>query len=369
VELADELVYGAREAAWPLIRHDLGLGYAEVALALALPSVVALLIEPLVGVLAERGLRRPVLLAGGAAFAASALAMALVPSFAALLAVQVVAFIASGAFVGLAQAALMDAAPAARERNMARWTLVGSVGVVCAPACVALAVTLGLGWRAVFAALGVAVAFVVVPATRSLPVGASEPAEDLRAAARTIVALLRRRELLRWLVVLAASDLMLDVLHAFLALYLVDVAGFSPAAAALGLAVLTGAGLVGDAALLLVLRRVPGLAYLRASAVVVACVYPAVLLAPGRVALLAALALVGLATAGWYAIPQARVYEVAGERSGAALAAGTLAGAAGAALPLGIGLVASAAGLGVALWIPLAAPAVLLALVPRRRPG
>src|SRR5207342_1778178 len=83
--------------------------------------------------------------------------------------------------------------------------------------------------------------------------------------------------------------------------------------------------------------------------------------------LLAALALVGLLTAGWYAIPQAQVYEVAGERSGAALAAGTLAGAAGAALPLAIGLVASAAGLQVALWVPLAAPLALLALVPRAR--
>jgi MFS transporter, FSR family, fosmidomycin resistance protein len=340
-----------------------------VALALALPAVVALLIEPLVGVLAERGLRRPVLLAGGVAFAASAVAMAAVTSYAALLAVQVVAWVASGAFVGLAQTALMDAAPAARERNMARWTLAGSVGVVCAPLCVALAVSFGLGWRAVFAALGVATAFVLVPCARSLPADGREPAEDLRAAARAIVALLRRRDLVRWLVVLAASDLMLDVLHAFLALYLVDVAGFSPAAAALGLAVFTGAGLVGDAALLLVLRRVPGLAYLRASAVVVACAYPAVLLAPGRPALLAALALVGLATAGWYAIPQARVYEVAGERSGAALAAGTLAGAAGAVLPLAIGLVASVTGLGVALVIPLAAPAVLLLLVPRRRPA
>lgn len=38
---------------------------------------------------------------------------------------------------------------------------------------------------------------------------------------------LRQKEVLRWLVLLEFSDLMLDVLLGFLALYFVDVAGFS----------------------------------------------------------------------------------------------------------------------------------------------
>jgi MFS transporter, FSR family, fosmidomycin resistance protein len=37
VEVLDELVFGAREAAWPLIRRDLDLSYAEVGLLILLP--------------------------------------------------------------------------------------------------------------------------------------------------------------------------------------------------------------------------------------------------------------------------------------------------------------------------------------------
>jgi hypothetical protein len=56
---------------------------------------------------------------------------------------------------------------------------------------------------------------------------------------------------------------MLDGLLAFLALYIVDEAGGSAAEGALAVAVWTGAGLVGGAGLIRLLRRVSGLAHLR----------------------------------------------------------------------------------------------------------
>jgi FSR family fosmidomycin resistance protein-like MFS transporter len=56
---------------------------------------------------------------------------------------------------------------------------------------------------------------------------------------------LRRREVLRWLTLLECSDLMLDVLLGFLALYFVDVVGATPAQASAAVAVWTGVGLMG----------------------------------------------------------------------------------------------------------------------------
>jgi len=364
VEFLDELVYGTREAAWPLIRHDLGLSYAQVALVIALPGYVSLVAEPLVGVLADRGRRRALILAGGVLFVATTAAFGLVTGFATLLSVEIVAFPASGAFVGVSQTVLVDEEPRSRERAMAAWTLAGSLGVVVAPLLVVGAIALGGGWRQVFAGLGPA-GLVVVLLVRGLPSSGAPTGESLRETGLATLRLLRQAEVLRWLLLLQVAELMLDVLHSFLALYLVDVARVGPADAALGVAVWTGAGLAGDAALFVVLRRISGLRYLRWSALLVLAVYPVFLLAPGLAAKLVALAALGLLDSGWYALPQAQLYAAAGARSGAVLTLGTIGGILGSTLPLGIGLVAGAAGLGTALWIPLAAPLLLLAALPR----
>src|SRR5207248_2585957 len=82
----------------------------------------------------------------------------------------------------------------------------------------------------------------------------------------TALAALRRRDVMHRLALLEASDLLIDVFHGFLALYLVDVARLDVRTAALGVAVWTGAGLIGDALVLAVLRRIEGARYLRWSA-------------------------------------------------------------------------------------------------------
>ena len=62
IEFLDEFVFGAREAAWPLIRNDLGLTYAQVGILLGVPSVVASLIEPWLGILGDVWRRRVLVL-------------------------------------------------------------------------------------------------------------------------------------------------------------------------------------------------------------------------------------------------------------------------------------------------------------------
>src|SRR5207237_7867207 len=125
------------------------------------------------------------------------------------------------------------------------------------------------------------------------------------APVRGFAAALRNREVLRWLALLEAADLLLDVFHGFVALYFVDVAGVGAVEAALAVAVWTGAGLVGDAALLWVLRRVSGFRYLRASALLALVAYAAFLGIPSLPAKLVLLAVLRLLNSGWCGIPTA----------------------------------------------------------------
>jgi FSR family fosmidomycin resistance protein-like MFS transporter len=326
---------------------------------LAVPGFVGSALDPLLGAAGDTRYRRTVVVAGGAAFAGAAAFAAGATTFWALLAALLVANPASGAFVSLAQATLMDLAPRERERNMARWTLAGSFGYVGGPLLLSVALWIGFGWRAALLALAVVAVPLVFAAGRTPQLQVGEP-KELGASVRSALGALRRREVLRWLATLEAADLLLDVFHGFLALYLVDVARLDPRAAAIGVAVWTGAGLVGDWLLLRVLRRVDGLRYLRLSALLSLALYPAFLVVPGGVPKLALAAALGLLNSGWYAIPKARLYASLPGESGAAVAVGGIAGLAGSAVPLVLGLVAQSAGLETTMWILLAAPVALV---------
>lgn len=333
-----------------------------------MPAFVGSALDPLIGAFGDTPRRRALVVAGGFAFALSAALTAGAVGFWTLLAALVIGHPASGAFVSLAQATLMDGAPEGRERNMARWTLAGSFGYVGGPALLVGALWAGLGWRAVIAALALLTLPLVV-AARRLP---RPPAHDTGSLGENLLhalAALRRREVLRWLALLECVDLLLDVFHGFLALYLVDVAGARPAEAALGVGVWTAAGLVGDWLVLVVLRWVSGLHYLRVTAALALLAYPAFLVTPGVSAKFVLAAVLGLLNAGWYAIPKARLYAALPGRSGTAVAVGGVGGLVGAAVPLVLGLVAGAAGLAATMWILLVAPLALLVLTPRDHLG
>jgi FSR family fosmidomycin resistance protein-like MFS transporter len=332
---------------------------------LAVPGIVGCVLDPFVGAAGDTRFRRAVLVVGGAVFAAAAALAAGAPGFLALLVALVVANPASGAFVSLAQATLMDLLPGERERSMARWTLAGAFGYVGGPLLLAAALWLGFGWRAALAGLAVAAVPLAVAARRTPRIAPSEP-QSFAASIRASLAALRRRDVLRWLATLEAADLLLDVFHGFLALYLVDVARMDPRAAAIGVAVWTGASLVGDWLLLAVLRRMDGLRYLRWSALAALAFYPAFLLAPSPGVKLAVAAVLGLLNSGWYAIPKARLYDALPGQSGAAIAVGGIGGLVGAVVPLVLGVVASSAGLQPTMWILVLAPVALLASASRR---
>jgi FSR family fosmidomycin resistance protein-like MFS transporter len=364
----------------------------EVGVLLSAPNLLGNLVEPAVGVLGDAWDRRALVRAGGVAFAAALLLVALGDGFLPLLAALALLSPASGAFVGLSQATLMDVDPGARERNMARWALAGSLGMVGGPLVVGAATALGVGWRTTFALLAVPAVLALFAISGSWPAG-SWPARSwpagtphhgrhdtatggrpplgaaLARGARDVAAALGRGEVLRWLILLELADLLLDVLHAYLALYFMDVVGTGGAGAGIAVAVWTGVGLLGDALLIPLLARVSGIRYLRASALAVLVAFPSFMLVQGIGAKLALLALLGLLNAGWYAILKGRLYAAMPGRSATVMAVGNVFGLAGSLLPLTIGLVADRIGLAGAMWLLLLAPVALLVGLPRRPAG
>jgi FSR family fosmidomycin resistance protein-like MFS transporter len=332
------------------------------------------------GVLAGQGRRRRlVILGGGIVFVLTLIAVASARSFIVLLAAFVAFYPASGAFVSLTQAEIMDTWPERQAQVMARWDLAGAAGAVAGPLLLTAVLASGGSWRACYLVLAGISALIWLGAVLRRPApagpgpaGAAEDAAREEAAQRPwtarireIGAALRDWGTLRWLLLIEVADLLVDVFTGFLALYLVDVAHMTPAVAALAIAVRLGAALAGGAALIAILERVSDLTVLRASAAAAALLYPGFLLVPGVVPKLIVLAALSAATAPWYPVLQARLYGSLPGRSSVAVTLSSAAGLAGGLGPLAVGLVAQSFGLSWALAALVIVPVAVL-LIPGR---
>jgi FSR family fosmidomycin resistance protein-like MFS transporter len=377
VVLVDELVDGTKSAALPLMRRDLHLTYGQVGLLASVPLLLGSVLELPLGVLAGHGRRRRLaVLGGGVLFVLSLVAAATARSFAGLLVAVTAFFPASGAFVSLTQSGLMDADPARREQHMARWDLAGSAGQVAGPLLLAVVLAAGGGWRSAYLALALCAVAAWLAVARAGPgtggpAGAGDPAHEDQgrggaAAARRAAGALRQPGVVRWLLLIQVCDLLLDVLTGFLGLYLVDVVHATNEQAALGVAIRLGAGLAGDAVLVQVLERVPGLRVLRASVAAAVLLYPAFLLVPGLWPKLAVLGVLTITTAPWYAVLQAQLYRSLPGQSGVVVSLSSAATLLGGVVPLAVGFLAERFGLSWALAGLAAAPLCLLAGLWRR---
>ncbi len=371
IEFIDELVFGVSAAAWPLIRDDLALNYVQIGLALSLPGLIGNLIEPFMYILGDVWKRRAILLLGGILFAISLALTAVSHNFFLLIASFILFNPASGMFVNLAQANLMDSDPSRHEQNMARWTFSGSLGVVAGPLFLSGMAFRAFGWRPAFGFLSLLTTLILFLAWRRIPDTGRDTADlslrgifdGIRGAFRA----LGDKTILRWLVLLEFSDLMLDVFYSFLPLYFVDVAGFTFAQAAASVAVWTGVGLVGDFLLIHLLERVRGLDYLRWSVLFELILFPLFLLAPLPWLKLVIAGAMGFFNAGWYAILKGNLFSSMPEQSGTALALNSISGIVGKIIPFIIGLAAQFFGLQWAMWLLLAGPIALLIGIPRAK--
>jgi FSR family fosmidomycin resistance protein-like MFS transporter len=369
IELLDEIVDGVRGAAWALIRNDLHLSYVQVGMLLTIPSTISSLIEPIVGIWGDIGKRRQLILGGGVAFAIALLLISFSHNFPSLLAAFVLFYPASGSFVNLSQATLMDIEPTRHEQNMARWALAGSVGNLIGPLALGGAVALHQSWRSVFLALAVLTVLLVgmlwkYPiATPTASSQIDEPMHGFKEGIRNAISALKRRQVLCWLTLLQFSDLMLDILGGFLVLYFVDVVGASNMQASFAVTVWLGVGLLGDFFLIPLLERLRGLDYLRFSAIIVLCLYPAFLVVPNINVKLVILGLLGFFNAGWYSILQGQLYTAMPGQSGTVMTLNNLFDLVGGFIPLALGLVAQQYGLQNTMWLLLAAPIALLMMI------
>jgi FSR family fosmidomycin resistance protein-like MFS transporter len=371
IEFADELSFNVLGAAMPRIRDDLRISYTQIGLLLAVPLLVSSLIEPIIGVLGDLWRRKTLIVGGGLIIAAAFTAVAAAQDFTVLLIAMLAAYPAGGAFVGLSQATLMDSDPGREEQLMARWTAVGSAGYVAGPLLVTAVFALGFGWRGLMLGLALAVSLLAVAMWRQ-PFRNGQAAPEGEASTggyglRDVWQAARNPALLRWIGLLYASDLMLDVLIGFVALYFTDVLGVSAAAASAALVVMSAVGFAGDVLLIPMLERVRGLRLLRWSSAAVLGLYVAWLLIDWLPAKYGLLALVGLGATGWYQVLQGRAYATLPGRSGTVMAVGSLGGLVGSLIPLGLGWVAEQHGLTAALWCLAVGPLSLILFLPREQ--
>ncbi len=390
IELFDELNYAVQGAALPVIRTDLGLSYAQIGLLLGAPHIIGTaLIEPLIMLLGDTRLRKALVVSGGLFITLALLATAGATGFPLLLVASVISFPASGAFVTLAQATLVDLNPGREPHMMARWTLAGSIGNLLGAAMLAGALALGWSWRWVLTGLALLALSLVVQVWR-MPFPQKHPRQiaemqnpathpHLREDVRNLLLGLKQAagnlNLIRWLILLLLSDLMMDVLTGYLPLYFIDVVGVNAIQSGLLLSLFMAASLASDMVLVPLLERAPGRRVVRVSATVVAVLYTAWLLLPGSAtgaglwSKVVLMFVIKLATLGWYSVLQGEAYASMPGRSGTVMALNSFSGVLGGIIPWAIGAIANQAGLPAAMWLLLLGPLSLLLFVPKTKSG
>lgn len=375
IEFFDELNYGVGNVALPAIRTDLGFTYVQVGLLLGLPGIISTFIEPVLMLLGDTRFRKQIILGGGLTIVLSLLAIASTHNFGLILFGMVIGFPASGAFVSLSQATLMDLNPGREPQMMARWTLAGSIANLLGPLLLAGGFALGFGWRwAFFGMAGICVVLVGLTWFRQIPLHPMRQTVDPGVSAgKSLLSglwgAIHNPQLLRWMILLPFSDFLLDVLTGYLPLYFTDVNGMSVSKASLMMSILMLVGLVANILLIPILERFPGLKLVRLSAAVTGILYVLWLLVPWLWLKIGLIILIKLTTLGWYEVLQGEAFATVPGRSGTVMAINSVIGVLAGGVSFLIGWVAAQAGLPAAMWILLLGPISLVLFVPKRRPG
>jgi MFS family permease len=358
VEALDELYSGVPAVGAADIQRTFATSYEATAAALlVVPLVLTLVLEPIFFVLADRMPRRRFVVGGLAAMAVTAFASALAPSAWTLAIIVSFAYVAMGTGVALAQATLADAHPDDRDRVMTRWTLMGVLGDLLAPAMFALLGALALGWRSAYAICGVLITAVTIAlATRTFPAPQREPEEDEPGVLTAIVDALKAPGLIAWLLAGWLCDLLDEILVIFAAIRLRDDFGADVSTRSLALGAIVAGGAFGLVIADRLLKRVASLKLLGLSAAACLACYLAWLAATTIPVAIGTLFLVGLTASPLYPIVAARTYDALPGRSGTVHAAGHITTPLSLALPWLLGWIADRAGALAALAVLAIAP-------------
>ena len=367
VEYFDELVFTIVGVAMPFLRDDLGLDYAQIGILFGAPAILSTVLEPAVLLLGDTPLRGRLILGGGLLLGLAFLLIGGANNFAVLLLALTISYPASGAFVGLTQATMIERHPARESEMMARWTAAGTLGSLSGPVLFAGLVALGLSWRSAFVLLGAVCLGLALLVRRPKP---SSPTPlnwrsisgELRS---NLQATIHLRRLWRWLLLLPLADLMLDVFFGYIALFLTDVVGLPPATAALAVTIWLLGFLAGQ---VLLAHRLAGQdvrRLIRWTSAATLVLFPLWLFAPGDAAVrLAGLFMLGLLASPWYPLLQGEAFASVPGRAATVTALTSVTGNASGILAVLAGLVAASFGLTAGLALLLLGPLGLLVFTP-----
>lgn len=373
--LFDELASGVSTVAAPDIEHAFATSHAMLAALLFVgPGIVALCIEPIIFLLADRYPRAWFVRGGLTALAIATVLAGLAPGPIALSCAISVCWIATGSASSLAQATLIDRAPDQRAKTMARWTLLALIGDILAPALLAGLSALGFGWRAGYVIVGILLGgWAVVTWLVPLPHTAGGDEEDesdepklgLFAALREA---LRDRVLMLWLFGLALCDLLDEILVVFATLHVKGVLGGDTFAQSAVVATSMGAGAIGLVMLEKLLAKHGERTLLIWFGSACACAFAAWICAPNVWSSVVLMIPVGATATPLYPLVAAQAFARRPESSGAVLAASHLFTPLGLALPFAIGAIADHAGTYVALAVLIVQPIGLVVLAIAMKP-
>ena len=359
---ADELLAGVPTLGAADIRADLALTYGAVAATvLAAPLLLGLFVEAPLLIAAKRVGRRRMAAAGfwamaagalGAALSASAWQLALSLSFAAA---------GGGVALALVETTLMDAAPERRELWMTRFTIGATLGDLAAPGLLAAVAFLGFGWRGAFVAVALSTMLAALLIARHVTDGGA--ADEERLPIRLVLRrALTNGRLLLWSRGVVACDLLDEILVVVAMLFLREVRGIDPGAAALALAVLPAAGMLGLLLTERMLRRMPPLRWLALNCAACSAAIAGLVLIPSAAAAVAMLGVVGFTAASMWPIATAQAYRALPQDSTTVAAVANLFAPLGVALPVAITYAADLWGLPVAVALLGIQPVTLLVL-------
>lgn len=367
IELLDEFIYGLQGAILPKLRDDLALTYTQIGLLSTIPGLVGIAIEPLLGLIGDTRHRRALVLGGIFATVLGLFLTSIGTIFAVILIAFCILYVSSGAYVNLAQATLIDLNPTRAEHTMARWTLLGSVGVAVSPLLVTALFFIGRDWREMYLALAIVAlvyAALLVRVKFDAHAGADKGSLVPRELLLNLWGGLRNRELLRWVIVTELADLMLDKFLELTGLYFHDIVGVNIAEASGAVAVFTVSWLIGGALLVPVLEKIPGTRILRTSAIAALALFIAFLSIPNVWVKLACIALISFCTSAWFPILRGNTYNALPGQSGLVVAVTALGNISSVFVPVTLGFIADQFGLQWAMWVLALGPISLILGLP-----
>jgi len=373
VALLEELSSGVPSSGAPDIEHALALSHtATAAVLFTVPGLVALVLDPVVFVLADR-LGRALLVRGGLyAMALSFAVAAAAPGPVTLACAIAIWNVATGAAVSFTEATLVDLWPERRARTLARWSLMAMAGDFAAPVVLGALALLGAGaagWRIAFAGVGGLVALLALAITlRPFPAPPATPDEDEPTLWQAVRDALRDRVLIAWLFGMALCNLLDEILVVFATIRVRDELGGSAVMQSATVGAFVAGGALGLVALDRLLVRYREHQLMIGCGLLCAASFVAWLVAPTAALSAALMVPVGLTSAPLYPLATAQAYARRPERSGIVVVAGHLFAPFALALPWLLGVVADRAGVPAALALLVAQPVGLVILAAATRP-